>query len=33
MLELKDWRFGNMKRGDQVGKKQGSEGGITEIEM
>lgn len=33
MLELKDWRFGNVKRGDQLGKKQGSEGGIIEIEI
>lgn len=33
MLELKNWRFGNIKRGNRQGKKQGSEVGIIETEI
>lgn len=33
MLELKNERYANMKKGGQQGKKQGSEATIIEIEI
>lgn len=33
MLELKNQRFGNMQKGGQQGKKQGSEATIIETEV